>query len=351
MYQFPLRLARRGFTLVELLVVIAIIGILIALLLPAVQAAREAARRSQCTNNLKQLGLALQNYHDVNKSFPPSGILTGDRRVPPLPSTPSQVPYHHTWLVMILPYVEQKSLYDQIDKNRPIYNTPLLGSTELAMTKQVQAFLCPSNPLLDLGKTHNMSYTNYAASEGLHWWTTATVDYTWGYWPQLQSTKDAVDLSGMFTILQTRTMSDLIDGTSNTIAIAEVNSTGYKGGPIVTSGTGVPRLDTAERVFRVAFVFTGTNGECCETGRWRNPDGSGPSSAPRWFPTGSPHGFSPTFIAAWGPNAEWPGASSLHPGGLNVGLADGSVRFFAQTAAWHVWAKLNAIADGNPVQE
>ncbi len=346
-----LRFRKRGFTLVELLVVIAIIGILIALLLPAVQAAREAARRSQCTNNLKQLGLALQNYHDVTKSFPPSGILCGDLRVPPVPSTPSAVPYHHTWLVMILPYVEQKALYDQIDKSRPIYNTPLLGSTELAMSKQVQAFLCPSNPVLDLGKTRNMAYTNYAASEGYHWWTTATVDTNWGYWAVFQGTKSPVDLSGMFTILQTRTMSDLLDGTSNTIAIAEVNSTGYKNGPITTSGTGVPRLDTNERVFRAAFVFTGTNGECCETGRWRNPDGSGPSTAARWFPGASPHAFSPTFLAAWGPNANWHGASRLHPGGLNAGFADGSVRFFAQTIEWHIWAKLNAISDGHSVQQ
>src|SRR5688500_12419399 len=88
---------RKGFTLVELLVVIAIIGILIALLLPAVQAAREAARRYQCTNNLKQIGLAMHNYHDINGKFPPSRIARGD---------------YITWAVLILPYMEQQAMYE-----------------------------------------------------------------------------------------------------------------------------------------------------------------------------------------------------------------------------------------------
>ncbi len=74
---------------------------------------------------------------------------------------------------------------------------------------------------------------------------------------------------------------------------------------------------------------------------------SGPSTAARWFPAGSPHVFSPTFLAAWGPNAEWPGASSLHPGGINIGLADGSVRFVAQTIVYDTWIKLNGISDGH----
>ncbi len=333
---------RRAFTLVELLVVIAIIGILIALLLPAVQAAREAARRSQCTNNLKQIGLALHNYHDTNRTFPPSGILHGDGVPMRLITTsnPSQVPYHHTWLVMILPFLEQGPLYDQTDKRLPIYGS----SPQPVVSTQVAALLCPSSRKLDLSKTRNMAYTNYAGSEGYHWWTTAYLGPWLSWWSQVQATRVA-DFSGMFTILQTRNMSDLLDGTSNVIACAEVNSTGYKWGPIRTCGRGIPRLDTGERVYRAAFVFTGRYGECCETGKWRDPAGG----STWWFPAGAPHAFSPTFLSAWGPNAEWPGASSLHPGGLNVGLADGSVRFITETIEWHMWAKLNSIADGNSV--
>ena len=98
--------ARRGFTLVELLVVIAIIGILVALLLPAVQAAREAARRTQCTNNLKQLGLAVHNYENTNKELPPGGL------------TPTGGSYGHSWWVRILPYIEQGNVYDKFDQRK-----------------------------------------------------------------------------------------------------------------------------------------------------------------------------------------------------------------------------------------
>ena len=102
--------SRKAFTLVELLVVIAIIGILIALLLPAVQAAREAARRSQCTNNLKQIGIALHNYHDTFKVFPPGGLWYTNST-----GNANWVRNRGSMLLHILPFVEQQSLYDAFD--------------------------------------------------------------------------------------------------------------------------------------------------------------------------------------------------------------------------------------------
>ncbi len=164
----------RGFTLVELLVVIAIIGVLVALLLPAVQSARESARRTQCVNNSKQIGLALQNYHDTHQRFPPSGILYGDR-VPW--GQPHALPYHHTWLIMILPFMEQGGLYDEVDKNRPVMLTRTPTGTmvpQAIVGTLVNNFLCPSAEDLNPEQhTRGMAFTNYAGSEGYHWWTTA----------------------------------------------------------------------------------------------------------------------------------------------------------------------------------
>jgi prepilin-type N-terminal cleavage/methylation domain-containing protein len=129
----------RAFTLVELLVVIAIIGILIALLLPAVQAAREAARRTQCTNNLKQLGLALQNYHDKYIAFPINYGGNGQY---------NDTSTAHSWMQGVLPYVEQQALYQQIRFDMPLGATsdvPLTVNTIVSQTV-VNAILCPSDP-------------------------------------------------------------------------------------------------------------------------------------------------------------------------------------------------------------
>lgn len=345
---------RWAFTLVELLVVIAIIGILIALLLPAVQAAREAARRSQCTNNLKQVGLALHNYHDTNRSFPPTGILTGDMGLPTA-AIPSTTPYHHSWLVMVLPYMEQNPLYAKTDLTLPLW---LAGSTTATDGQQVVGtnvanLHCPSSLELMLNQTRDMAYTNYAMSEGYHWWAAAWLGPTWaGGVARITSNGE---FSGLGAISydsydNTLKMRDIQDGTSNVVAIAEVNSTGYKNGGIRTSGTGMPRRGNGEQVFRSAFVWTGVYGGCCEASRYMNPDGAGPSSGARWFPAGWPYPFSPTFLSAWGPNSNWPGASSLHPGGVNVALCDGSSRFVSETIAWDIWLKVNGVRDKNPVQ-
>jgi prepilin-type N-terminal cleavage/methylation domain-containing protein len=156
--------SRTGFTLVELLVVIAIIGILIALLLPAVQAAREAARRSQCTNNMKQIGLALHNYHDTHKTFPPAAIWG-------TPNTPANVlgrlpdPYHHTWCTAILPFMEQQPLYDTVD-----FRLRAWGQT--IVSTQVQTLRCPSDSggLDSPADTDNIAITNYPGTMGFHWW-------------------------------------------------------------------------------------------------------------------------------------------------------------------------------------
>ena len=139
---------RNAFTLVELLVVIAIIGILIALLLPAVQAAREAARRAQCNNNLKQMGLALHNYHDSYKKFPPgnmSGLVF------------SGISIH----ARLLPYLEQKNVQDLINFGVP-YNDP---TNDMARLSPVSLFLCPSDNNLELPPLLGGS-NNYYANQG-----------------------------------------------------------------------------------------------------------------------------------------------------------------------------------------
>jgi prepilin-type N-terminal cleavage/methylation domain-containing protein len=169
-----------GFTLIELLVVIAIIAILIALLVPAVQKVREAAARTQCINNLKQLALGVHSYHDANKRFPPNGTdilynwtggsvtingvtYTGDRNVPGR--------YHWTWIARILPYIEQGPLATQ-------YNIPnaTLGQAEAGLAAQIQVLLCPAtgdnpNPATDWANIPgiSMGITNYKGVSGSNW--------------------------------------------------------------------------------------------------------------------------------------------------------------------------------------
>src|SRR6476661_8060061 len=124
-----MRSLRRGFTLIELLVVIAIIAVLVALLLPAVQQAREAARRSQCKNNLKQIGLALHNYHDVNGCFPPAYI--ADENGKPM----------HSWRVLILPYLDQAALHTEYNFSEP-WDGP---NNSRLLARRPAVYACPSH--------------------------------------------------------------------------------------------------------------------------------------------------------------------------------------------------------------
>lgn len=345
---------RRGFTLVELLVVIAIIGILVALLLPAIQAAREAARRSQCSNNSKQVGLALQNYHDTYKIYPTSCIWGNG-------ATPNpQEPYHHTWVTKILPYLEQQTLYEQMVLEMPVWdianNRPYPFAAE-----QVATLLCPSDAgfrsgqhlasTTGKGADYAVGLTCYAGSAGYHWWPTAVLGSTWGGAAKFPNMVGQ-DYSGVFSDHQTSKMRDISDGTSNTISVAEVTTTGYKpaaglvGGSILTCGTGVPRAATTEAVFRAAFVATGTNGTCCESGIYKRPNGA--AGAAGWFKA-SPHMYPPTYIAAYGPNSEWPGPGSRHPGGMHILLCDGSTRLLTERISWEVWGYLNGKRDSGSI--
>ncbi len=205
---------KAGFTLVELLVVIAIIGILIALLLPAVQAAREAARRSSCSNNLKQVGLALHNYHDTFKVFPPHSLDT---------RTSGLIFNRLAWTVHILPFLEQQPLYDQFDFTRRYNQNP---NRPLAMTR-VQAYLCPSV------KSPRTSIQNGGESSGgIGYFTT---HYYGVMGPKGNNPVDGQPYKfrnvgghggfaeeGFFVQSKSTKFSHITDGTSNTIAIQEI---------------------------------------------------------------------------------------------------------------------------------
>ncbi|ADB16553.1 protein of unknown function DUF1559 [Pirellula staleyi DSM 6068] len=208
----------QGFTLVELLVVIAIIGVLVALLLPAVQSAREAARRMQCQNNLKQLGIAMHNHHDTLQTFPNSRV---DNR--------------YTWAVDILPFMEQKTLHDQWKLNTSYY-----GQTLVARTTTVNAYFCPSRRTAVMGGS--VSITNdvqdntsnahvpgacadYACSVGStgsdYWWSTNQDGSANTPNRGLFKLSNNWSNAGFGQLLPGNNMASVTDGTSNTFMVGE----------------------------------------------------------------------------------------------------------------------------------
>ncbi len=333
---------RAAFTLVELLVVIAIIGVMVGLLLPAVQAAREAARRMSCQNNMKQVGLALHNYHDTYNMFPPSAVWGPGK-------APYTLPYHHTWTVMVLPFIEQQALHGAIDNRLPIWGQ-VLPNGDTVVSQEIATLRCPS----DGGSrgpddTQGIAVTNYAGSEGYHWHPNAQINP--GQYPEFSGDPIAVggDFSGLFTVTKTHRMRDIVDGTSNVIVVSETDSAGFGGGPIRTVGTGA-RRSGGGRVFRSALVATAHAGWAAnESGtNTVDVDGNAKSSGTFFKPNPSgPSPYTPTYLSAWGPNANWQGPSSYHPGGIQSLYGDGSVAFITETVNYGTWAKINAIADGN----
>jgi prepilin-type N-terminal cleavage/methylation domain-containing protein/prepilin-type processing-associated H-X9-DG protein len=313
--------AKRAFTLVELLVVIAIIGILIALLLPAVQAAREAARRSQCVNNLKQLGLGLLNYHDVNRAFPAgcSGTTTG-----PMSNSGRISPF-----IPLLPFIEQKPLYDRIQSGgngAPPYG-PRGWSGWKNWNYPVPALLCPSDirPAPAVG---NRGENNYCFSHG----DSINNIYIWN--------SDPINWSrGMFTHIKNVKLNMVTDGTSNTIIaserirgsfglgkLAKVNV--RQGDMVNVSVNTTPGLCLAQTngmyyatPGQVIGLF-GVNWTDCETTR------CGFNTV---LPPNSPTCHVPNQKCSGCGAADAQGGtfsvSSNHPGGANGVMVDGSVHF------------------------
>jgi prepilin-type N-terminal cleavage/methylation domain-containing protein/prepilin-type processing-associated H-X9-DG protein len=325
--------SQRGFTLIELLVVIAIIAILIGLLLPAIQKVRESAARISCQNKLKQLGVALQNYHDAHNQLPPAGKSYGWCEIITATRQPDPVIYNMNGMVLLLPYIEQDLLFAKWNANaasgdyNPTSGKPLAspdavasGNAALSAT-QVPVLLCPSDP----GVPFITPNTNYSpdggkgvlAAKTSYDFIVSADDLGWfNYWSSVNNT-----VRYMFGENSTTHLTDIVDGTSNTLAMGE----------------------------RVLTTFNGVTGGWAYRG-WTHvgidPVGTWNTTIPAqglniWNYNGNAEPI--------GERASWYNATSLHPGGVNFVYADGSVHFISQSIDVTSLTRLCTVADGLPI--
>ncbi len=273
---------RRGFTLIELLVVITIIGILVALLLPAVQAAREAARRAQCVNNFKQIGVGMHNYHSARNCFPP-GLIYSNPYGTPYPPGYTQLYEGPPWGFFILPYIEQAQVYDQ-------YVPVQLGvwdSSNLRVgAHRIPAYCCPSDPQ---DESYPPSYPFWKTNAA----GVADSYSAWGPAPYDFQQNPVYHGDGMLMDLKVIRIADVADGTSNTLFAGEVTG----GGP----GTGASWQIWTWIGFNIMSTHFGINGAGTIPG-----DGT------------------------WGYGSYEVGFSSYHAGGCHFLMVDGSAHYVSQ---------------------
>lgn len=301
---------RRGFTLIETLVVIAILSLMAALLLPAVQAAREAARRARCANNLRQIGLALHGYHDAYGTLPPGRVMTYDRRYagPNPPCTSPAV--DKSVLVFLLPGMEQQALYNAINHDLSIFG----NENTTIFTAVVGSYACPSDPEsgrprdIDPGGLEpyaqdppggplQMVFTSYSACYGSRYLNAI---------PQLWSdcrvpAQVVAQVDGVFHDLAPTRLASIRDGLSHTLFVAEKSTTAFR---------------ALEAVDPILFLRHGWY----PSGNW------GDTLLTTFYPPNMPFRVA---LAAGLPHTF--AASSPHPGGLHGLMGDGSTRFIRDT--------------------
>jgi type II secretion system protein G len=327
---------RRAFTLIELLVVIAIIAVLIGLLLPAVQKVREAANRSKCQNNLKQIGLALHNFHDANGKFP-----AGWYGFESLSAFPKQNNRPWAWSTYLLPYIEQSALYSRLN---PGANTFLsvFQKDLAALQTAIPTYLCPSDDLPDsFPLNDNRPFTKMTGTKTLIGLSNYPGAHGGGAGNGLFSGQDAnAAIAGKVLYIQ-RNVLDLTDGSSNIIAVGERCSRKI-----------TPNTPTGGQY---AAVWAGFDGEEADTA---NPPVMGKYAIVGHTIYRMNDGYQGnTGTAAYTPQEAF---SSLHTGGINVVLGDGSVRFVSENinfvgtqqsnmANKGSYEKAGIIDDGNPL--
>jgi len=336
---------RRAFTLIELLVVIAIIAILIALLLPAVQQAREAARRTQCKNNLKQIGLALHNYHDVNNQFPISigwGIDANGGNRDRVQAFSDKV--------YLTPYIEQSVIFNQLNVNDFPYNAWNRGSN-LAQSGRLPIFNCPSNAQPP-GAGMQGSFT-YAINNGVMAYSNDNVNTISGYEARHNGFACYVGERGRGN--PPVNFAALIDGSSNTVAYSEFGIENYDPSKLNNPRSMQLRTWVGNQPHRAMRLACRTIGTIGDQGRH---DLRGSSWAWSFVGNGAAysHNTSPNEAGCYSHEGDWNGsgafsASSYHTGGVQVCLGDGSVRFISDNIDYDTWVNLGVRNDGRVLGE